>query len=104
VTTVVGQTIKISGSTDELGNWDASKAVALSADQYTSANPLWRGTVSLKVGTAVQYKFIKVESSGSVTVSFVFLFSPKGGVFFVFGRGIGFMGREVLEVSRKGKA
>ncbi|PQE06845.1 starch binding domain-containing protein [Rutstroemia sp. NJR-2017a WRK4] len=65
-TTVVGQTIKIAGSTDELGNWDTSKAVALSADQYTSANPLWRGTVNLKVGAVVQYKFLRVESSGTV--------------------------------------
>ncbi|KAF9732153.1 hypothetical protein PMIN06_005382 [Paraphaeosphaeria minitans] len=67
VTTVVGQTIKIAGSISQLGSWDTSKAVALSASQYTSSNPLWSATINLPAGTSFEYKFIKVESSGSVT-------------------------------------
>lgn len=67
VTTVVGQTIKIAGSISQLGSWDTSKAPALSASQYTSSNPLWSTTISLPAGTSFEYKFIKVESSGSVT-------------------------------------
>ncbi|KAK7185432.1 hypothetical protein DPSP01_001949 [Paraphaeosphaeria sporulosa] len=66
-TTVVGQTIKIAGSISQLGSWDTSKAVALSASQYTSSNPLWSTTINLPAGTSFEYKFIRVESSGSVT-------------------------------------
>ncbi|KAL1602579.1 Lytic polysaccharide monooxygenase 13A [Paraconiothyrium brasiliense] len=67
VTTSYGQTIKVAGSISQLGSWDTSKALALSASQYTSSNPLWSATLSLPAGTSFEYKFIKVESSGSVT-------------------------------------
>lgn len=40
--------------------------MSLSASQYTQSNPLWSGTVSIPPGTLVQYKFIKVSSSGAV--------------------------------------
>ncbi|KAF3039905.1 hypothetical protein E8E12_005665 [Didymella heteroderae] len=66
-TTVVGQTIKLAGSIAQLGSWDTSKAPALSASKYTSSNPLWTTTINLPAGTSFEYKFIKVESSGSVT-------------------------------------
>lgn len=65
--TVVGQTIKIAGSIAQLGSWDTSKAPALSASQYTSSNPLWSATLNLPAGTAFEYEFIRVESSGAVT-------------------------------------
>ncbi|KAF2011961.1 carbohydrate-binding module family 20 protein [Aaosphaeria arxii CBS 175.79] len=67
VTTTFGETIKIAGSSTELGSWDTSKAPALSASQYTSSNPVWTGTIKLAAGSSVQYKFIKVSSSGTVT-------------------------------------
>ncbi len=67
VTTVWGQTVKIVGSIPELGNWSPSSAVALSASQYTSSNPLWSATVNLPAGTTFQYKFIRVESNGAVS-------------------------------------
>ncbi|KAJ9157608.1 Alpha-amylase A type-3 [Pleurostoma richardsiae] len=68
VTTTYGTTVKIVGNTGVLGSWDTSKAVALSASQYTSSNPLWSGTVSgLTSKSVVEYKFIKVDSSGTVT-------------------------------------
>ncbi|KAI6297185.1 hypothetical protein MCOR29_011185 [Pyricularia oryzae] len=66
-TTSVGQTVKIAGSIAQLGGWDASKAPALSASQYTSSNPLWTTTISLPAGATFEYKFIRVESSGAVT-------------------------------------
>lgn len=66
-TTTYGETIKISGSISALGDWDTSSAVALSAADYTSANPLWFVTLSLVPGTVVQYKYINVDSSGTVT-------------------------------------
>ena len=65
-TTIYGQTVKIAGNTSQLGNWDTSKAVALSASQYTSSNPVWTGTISLTPGQAIQYKYIVVNTDNSV--------------------------------------
>jgi len=67
VTTEYGQTIKIVGNNNALGNWNPNNARALSADQYTSDNPVWRGTVNLFAGEVIQYKYIVVESNGVVT-------------------------------------
>ncbi|GJN74336.1 glucoamylase precursor [Purpureocillium lilacinum] len=67
VTTKYGQTIKIVGNTGALGNWDTSKAVALEASEYTSSNPLWKGTVTLPAGQVIEYKYINVNTDGSVT-------------------------------------
>jgi hypothetical protein len=50
-----------------LGDWDTSSAVALSASEYTSSNPLWFVTLSLAPGTVIQYKYINVNSAGTVT-------------------------------------
>lgn len=66
VTTNYGENVYIVGSISQLGNWDTSSGVALSASQYTSSNPLWSATVSLPVGTSFQYKYVKIESDGSV--------------------------------------
>ncbi|OQE16168.1 hypothetical protein PENSTE_c025G06334 [Penicillium steckii] len=68
VSTSYGEDIYISGSISRLGSWDASNAVALSADQYTSSNPLWYVSITLPVGTSFEYKFIK-KTSGSSTVT-----------------------------------
>lgn len=67
VTTTYGETIKLAGNNAALGNWATGSAITLSASQYTSSNPLWSVTVSFAPGTVIQYKFLKVESSGSVT-------------------------------------
>nr|ASA45799.1 Amy13A [Evansstolkia leycettana] len=66
VTTTYGENIFISGSISQLGDWDTSQAVALSASQYTASDPLWEVTIDLPVGTSFEYKFIKVEPSGTV--------------------------------------
>ncbi|KAI1139661.1 carbohydrate-binding module family 20 protein [Hypoxylon sp. FL0543] len=66
-TTTYGQTVKIAGNVAALGNWDTSKAVALSASSYTSSNPLWKATITLPAGQAIQYKYILVDTDGSVT-------------------------------------
>lgn len=65
--TAYGDTIKISGSVAALGSWNTGNAVALSASAYTSANPVWSGTITLAAGTVIQYKYILVSSSGTVT-------------------------------------
>jgi len=67
VTSVYGQTIKIAGSVAALGSWDTSDAIALSANDYTSSNHLWYGTVAFAAGTVIQYKYINVASDGTVT-------------------------------------
>jgi alpha-amylase len=67
VVTSVGDTIKIVGNTAQLGNWNAASAPALSASQYTSSNPVWTITLKMTSGQAVQYKFVKVSSSGALT-------------------------------------
>lgn len=67
VTTTPGQTIKIVGDIDGLGNWDTGNAVALSASQYTSSNPLWSATIDLGAGQVIQYKYINVGADGSAS-------------------------------------
>ena len=67
VTTAYGDTIKLSGSSSQLGSWNAGSALTLSAAQYTSSNPVWTLTLSMSPGQTVSYKFIKVSSSGTVT-------------------------------------
>ncbi|OGE49042.1 hypothetical protein PENARI_c024G10922 [Penicillium arizonense] len=67
VTTTYGQNVYISGSISQLGSWDASSAIALSASSYTSSNPLWQVAITLPVGTSFEYKFIE-KTTGSTTV------------------------------------
>ncbi|KAL4919494.1 Six-hairpin glycosidase-like protein [Aspergillus aurantiobrunneus] len=65
-TTTWGQSILLAGSVSQLGGWDVSSAVPLSADRYTSSNNLWYVTVTLPVGTSFEYKYIRRESDGSI--------------------------------------
>lgn len=67
IVTVPGETIKIAGNTTQLGNWNVASAPALSAASYTSSNPVWTITLSLTAKQALQYKFVKVSSSGAIT-------------------------------------
>jgi len=67
VTTTYGETIKISGSTSQLGSWDTDNAIALSAADYTANDPLWFVTILLPAGQSMQYKFINVATDGTVT-------------------------------------
>lgn len=66
VTTSYGEDIYLSGSISELGSWDTSDALELSAANYTSSNPEWYLEVTLPVGTSFEYKFIMVETDGTV--------------------------------------
>jgi len=67
VTTEIGQDVYLSGSIDQLGSWETNDAVALSADEYTSADHLWFVNLSLPAGTTFQYKYIIKQSDGSIT-------------------------------------
>lgn len=39
--TVYGETVFVSGSIPELGGWDTANGLELSANRYTSSDPLW---------------------------------------------------------------
>lgn len=65
-TTVYGENIKLAGSISQLGSWDTSSAIALSASSYTSSNHLWHVTVKLPAGSTFLYKYIRVKSDGSI--------------------------------------
>jgi alpha-amylase len=65
VTTAWGENVFVVGNTAALGNWDPASAVALSSAAY----PVWRATVTLPAGTAVQYKYIKKNGSSVVLES-----------------------------------
>ncbi|EEU45836.1 uncharacterized protein NECHADRAFT_92513 [Fusarium vanettenii 77-13-4] len=66
VKTEYGDTIKIVGSIAALGSWDTTKAISLSASEYTASNPLWKTTISLTAGQAFEYKYINVKKDGSL--------------------------------------
>jgi len=54
------------GSHPTLGSWNPALALPLSASRYSLANPVWFVTVPLPPGAVVEYKFLRVSSSGSV--------------------------------------
>lgn len=60
--TTFGENIFLTGSVFGLSNWEPSYSVALSSANY----PTWSVTVTLPAGTAVQYKYIRKETDGSV--------------------------------------
>jgi len=61
-TTTYGENIFVVGSAPQLGNWNTSNAIPLDATNY----PVWGATVYLPPNTAFQYKFIRVETDGSI--------------------------------------
>lgn len=67
VTTSYGDSVYLVGSIAQLGSWDASEGIAMSASQYTTSNPLWSLTVSFPPGTSMEYKFITIDDGGNVT-------------------------------------
>lgn len=65
--TEYGEAVYVIGSIPALGEWNTNNAVLLDASEYTEANPLWKGSVSLATGQDVQYKFIKIGLDGGFT-------------------------------------
>ncbi len=54
-----GQNVYAVGNLPELGDWDPSQALLMSADNY----PTWQATVDLPNGSGVEWKCIKVDGS-----------------------------------------
>lgn len=67
VTTTYGETIKLSGSISQLGDWNTQDAILLSAADYKSTDNVWFVTINLPAGIVFQYKYINVDSDGDVT-------------------------------------
>lgn len=65
-TTTYGENVYIVGSTSQLGSWNPSNAIALSASKYTSSDNLWYVTIDLPAGQSFQYKYIRKESNGNI--------------------------------------
>ncbi|KAH7885421.1 glycoside hydrolase family 15 protein [Phlebopus sp. FC_14] len=61
-TTVLGESIYLTGSVSALSNWDTSKAILMSSANY----PIWSTTVNLPANAAIQYKYIRIDN-GAVT-------------------------------------
>ncbi|PFH61431.1 hypothetical protein XA68_17417 [Ophiocordyceps unilateralis] len=67
VETEFGQSIKMVGNDDALGDWDPDRALPLDASEYSPSRPVWKRTVSLGAGHVVEYKYIRLGARGSVT-------------------------------------
>lgn len=67
VVTQFGQTIKIVGNNDLIGNWDPKNAIALDASDYTANDPIWKVTITFPAGTSIQYKYINFNQDGTYT-------------------------------------
>ncbi|KAJ3484790.1 hypothetical protein NLI96_g5399 [Meripilus lineatus] len=61
-TTTFGENIFLVGSIPQLGNWNPSSAIPLSAANY----PVWTVSVAIPANTNFQYKFIRKEIDGSI--------------------------------------
>jgi glucoamylase len=69
VVTEWGDVVKVVGSAPELGGWDVSKAVGMSASGYSQGRPIWSITVPIVKaagGGAVAYKYVRVKAGGQV--------------------------------------
>ena len=64
--TTFGESVLISGSIPELGDWDPTKAIPLSAFDYQQEYPRWYVTVDIPAGTNIQYKYINQQPYGSI--------------------------------------
>ena len=60
--TVTGQDVYVLGSTAQLGAWNTANAIKLNGAAY----PVWKGTINLTSGTAVQFKYIRKDAAGNV--------------------------------------
>lgn len=67
--TAMGESVYIVGSTAELGNWDVSKAIGpIFNDTLTIGKyPTWFYDISVPANTQIEFKFVKINSAGTVT-------------------------------------
>ncbi len=63
--TTMGQNLYVVGNQTAIGNWSPASGFAL-VIQGSGANVPWTGTVTLPVGSAIQYKYVKWNGSTAV--------------------------------------
>lgn len=61
--TVPGQWVYVTGNTAALGNWNTDLGVPVDPTTY----PTWKNRVNLPASSAIQYKYYRKNSDGSVT-------------------------------------
>eukprot|EP01113_Clastostelium_recurvatum_P051428 TRINITY_DN999_c1_g1_i1.p1 TRINITY_DN999_c1_g1~~TRINITY_DN999_c1_g1_i1.p1 ORF type:complete len:254 (-),score=44.75 TRINITY_DN999_c1_g1_i1:75-776(-) len=61
-----GTQVYVTGSSDELGNWDPKRALKLATDKATY--PLWQGTLTAPVGSEQTYKIFKMRHSDESSI------------------------------------
>lgn len=66
--TVYGQNLFLSGSSSQLGGWNASRALPLSAGKYTEDQPVWYTFESFPVGVDLEYKYVLKNVDGNTIV------------------------------------
>ncbi|KAK6214042.1 hypothetical protein LQW54_004817 [Pestalotiopsis sp. IQ-011] len=64
-----GETIGIVGSTAELGSWNVSQGLNMSATFYTLSNPVWDLTVALNASEMIEYQYLYWDGNGTYTTS-----------------------------------
>jgi len=62
-TTTLGQSVYLTGSVAELGNWDTSKAIGPMYNQVINTYPTWYYDVSVPANTTIEYKYFKKAGS-----------------------------------------
>ena len=67
-TTSYGENVYLTGSISELSDWSTStaSAIAMSADDYNTDDPVWYATVTIPAGTSFEYKYFLVEADGDI--------------------------------------
>jgi len=58
-----GQYVYVTGNTAPLGNWNTNLGVPVDSASY----PIWKNSINLPAGNAIQYKYYRKNSDGSVT-------------------------------------
>jgi len=68
-TTLYGESIFITGSVSQLGDWDTDSGsrIALSADKYSNDKNLWYVDLTFAVGASFEYKYYRVGDDGQIT-------------------------------------
>ncbi|GGF70388.1 hypothetical protein GCM10010912_14440 [Paenibacillus albidus] len=62
-TTALGTTVYLAGNVAELGSWTPSAAIGPMYNVVEASYPTWYFDVSVPAGTALQFKFLKINGS-----------------------------------------
>ncbi|QSZ34432.1 hypothetical protein DSL72_006024 [Monilinia vaccinii-corymbosi] len=67
-TTYFGENIYVVGNVPELGNWDLSKALLLSAKEYTAEKPFWNLRAQLPAGQTISYVYVREQDCNQAPI------------------------------------